>query len=59
MNIEEAFAAQNPTEQDANDEPVEEQTMSMQDIDLDQYLDGAFDYQAPKQSQLLTNYGKY
>jgi small subunit ribosomal protein S1 len=52
MNVEEAFAARNPTEQDANDKPVEEQPMSMQDIDLDQYLDGAFDYQAPKHGDI-------
>ena len=52
MNIEEAFAAQNPTEQDTNDKPSEEQPINMQDIDLDEYLDGAFDYQAPRHGDI-------
>jgi small subunit ribosomal protein S1 len=52
MDIEEAFAAQNPTEQDTNEKPPEEQPTSMQDIDLDEYMDGAFDYQAPKHGDI-------
>jgi small subunit ribosomal protein S1 len=52
MNIEEAFAAQSPTEQDTDDKPPEEQPTSMQDINLDEYLDGAFDYQAPKHGDI-------